>query len=118
MRYILFTVAVLIMFSCKKAAKPEPPTTCVTSCIQLQIDNALSKPKGSLFYKIDAYTYNRATVYLYYMGCCDRFNELKDGNCKYLFSPSGGFSGGGDGTHPTFFTDAKFVAVVWEDPRQ
>ena len=115
MKYFFILFSSLIILSCSKT---KDSCSVITTCTQSIIDSALSKPKGSLFYKIDAYTYNGATVYLYYMGCCDRYNELKDGNCKYLFSPSGGFSGGGDGTHPTFFTDAKFVAVVWEDPRQ
>ena len=33
-------------------------------------------------------------------------NELKDENCMYLFAPTGGFSGSGDGTHPDFRNEA------------
>lgn len=117
MRYILFTLAVVLMISCKKDASPQIITCEVNSCMQLQVDSALSKPKGQLFYKIDAYEYNGTAVYLYYAGCCDRYNDLKDGNCKYLFSPSGGLAGNGDGTHPIFFKEAKFIQTVWEDPR-
>jgi hypothetical protein len=85
--------------------------------MQLEIDRAVSIPKGQLFYKIDAYEYNGAAVYLYFAGCCDRYNELKDSSCKYLFSPSGGFAGGGDRSHPNFFNEAKFIQTMWEDPR-
>jgi hypothetical protein len=106
------------MFSCKKDASPAQIIVCLGSCMQWQVDSALSKPKGQLFYKIDAYEYNGAAVYLYHAGCCDRYNDLKDGNCNYLFSPSGGISGGGDGTHPIFFKEAKFIQTVWTDPRQ
>ena len=117
MKYILFILAVFCMFGCKKGDSPQITTCVVTSCMQLQVDSALSKPKGQLFDRIDAYQYNGAAVYLYYAGCCDRYNDLKDGNCKYLFSPSGGIGGNGDRTHPDFFKEAKFIQTMWEDPR-
>lgn len=85
--------------------------------MQAQIDTALAKPKGYVLYKIDAYKYQGDLVYLYYAGCCDRYNELKDKNCSFLFAPSGGIGGGGDATHPNFFSEAIFVSTIWTDPR-
>ena len=114
MKYGLIIFALLLILSCNKT---EQLSRDISACVRYGIDSALSKPKGSLFVKIDAYNYNGAKVYLYYAGCCDRYNELKDENCNYLFSPSGGFSGAGDGMHPNFFSDASFYATIWTDIR-
>lgn len=111
---ILFWLAVI--FSCSKPVKTKQ-APFISACMQTQIDSALAKPKGSLFTSIDAYQYNNAVVYLYYAGCCDRFNELKDQNCNYLFSPSGGITGCGDCNHQNFFNEAVLVSTVWTDPR-
>jgi hypothetical protein len=116
MKFPFLIVVILLFFSCKKTVCKEPQSY-VSACMQTMIDSALAKPKGYVIYKIDAYEYNGASVYLYYTGCCDRYNELKDANCNLLFYPSGGFSGGGDGTHPNFFKDVKFIMTVWVDPR-
>lgn len=109
--FIIFCA--LLVFSCKKNHEIPP----LSACMQAQIDSSLAKPKGYAYYRIDAYTYHGENVYLYYQGCCDRYNDLQDKNCKYIFSPSGGFAGGGDGTHPDFRTDAVFISTLWVDPR-
>jgi hypothetical protein len=117
MKFPFLIVAILLFFSCKKNTPPGYVAICPVLCMQAKVDSALTQPKGTVLYKIDAYEYNGATVYLYYNGCCDAYNDLKDGNCYYLFSPSGGLAGGGDRTHPNFFKEAKFIETVWVDPR-
>jgi len=112
----LIILAALLAMSCKKAATEEPQV-CINNCMQTMIDSAMANPKGYVLNKIDAYQYKSNTVYLYYAGCCDRYNELKDGNCNYLFAPSGGATGGGDNQHLDFFKEAKFIMTVWVDPR-
>jgi hypothetical protein len=113
LKTFIFPVALLMFISCKK----NDCTPGISSCMQTQIDSSLAKPKGSHYQRIDAYKYQGNNVYLYFTGCCDRFNELKDEDCKYLFAPSGGFGGGGDGTHPNFRNEATFISTVWVDPR-
>ncbi len=108
-----FFLGLIFLISCKKT-ETEPQ---ITKCMQLQIDSSLAKPKGYLYYRIDAYKYQGNNVYLYYQGCCDRYNELKNENCNYLFAPSGGIGGGGDGTHPNFRNEAVFISTIWTDPR-
>jgi hypothetical protein len=118
MKFPFLIIAICLLFGCKKNTSPDYIAICpVTTCMQISIDYALSQSKGSVLYSIDAYEYNGATVYLYYAGCCDRYNELKDANCNYLFAPSGGFTGGGDHSHPNFFKEAKFIKTAWVDPR-
>ncbi len=98
--------------SCKKEKASE-----VSACMQSVIDSAMSKPVGSDFVQISTYKYQGATVYLLVPGCCDRYIQVWDENCKYLFAPSGGITGHGDGTHPDFYTTASFQNLVWKDPR-
>lgn len=107
------SAVLLLAATCKK----EQADNTIPPCIQSSIDSALSLPKGSLYNQVDAFKYQGATVYLFYSGCCDRFNPLRNGSCVYLFSPSGGISGGGDMTHPNFFTEAVKMNTVWKDPR-
>ncbi len=112
-KYFAFSAALLIFISCKK----NESTSGIAPCMQAQIDSSLAKPKGHMYLKIDAYKYQGKDVYLYYPGWGDAYNELKDENCIYLFAPSGGFSGSGDGTHPNFRNEAIFISTIWVDPR-
>lgn len=114
MKYFILSLSILMFCSCEKS---QDNSEGITACTQSLIDSALAKPKGTLIYQIDAYHYNGKTVYLYYAGCCDRYNELKDGNCNYLFSPSGGLTGCGDCSHPNFFTEAELINTIWKDTR-
>ena len=113
LKTLTFSVVMLLFFSCKK--NETEPT--ITKCIQIQIDSSLANPKGYLYYRIDAYKYQGNNVYLYYKGCCDRYDELKDENCNYLFAPSGGVGGSGDNSHPNFRNEATFIKTMWQDPR-
>ena len=115
MKYVLILFTALIIFSCTKTTSSDSIST--PSCTRAAIDSSLAKPKGTLYVKIDQYQYNGATVYLYYAGCCDRTNDVRDVNCVFLFSPSGGITGCGDCTHPNFFTEAHLVGNVWTDTR-
>lgn len=112
-KHFVFAVALVTLISCKK----NNPAPGISPCMQAQIDSALAKPKGQVIYSIEAYKYQGNYVYLYMAGCCDRYNELKDEDCNYLFAPSGGVSGGGDHTHPNFYNEASFISTLWVDPR-
>jgi hypothetical protein len=112
---ILFCLIIILpaLFSCKKENK-----SLLTPCMQRAVDSAMAQPFGALHLQIDAYKYHDTAVYLYTAGCCDRYDLVKNVNCDYLFSPSGGIMGGGDRTHPDFFATAVFLGTVWRDPRQ
>jgi hypothetical protein len=95
---------------------PESSET-TPACISQKIEEIKSHPKGWGAAKISEYDYKNKKVYLFYMNCCDRFNPLYDSNCNYICSPSGGFSGGGDGLCTDFYSTAELVREVWKDPR-
>lgn len=116
MKYLIILIFSVSIFSCSKTNKLYGKNG-IPSCVQQLIDSATANTKGALFTRIESYEYQNKRVYIYIPGCCDRYNEVKDENCVYLFSPSGGLTGNGDGKHPNFFTESKFVAVVWEDKR-
>jgi hypothetical protein len=111
---LLVLVIIFTLAACSKNAGEQK---VIPACLQSAIDSAMIKPKGYLSTEISAYTYQGITVYLFVPGCCDRYIDLKDANCNYLFSPSGGITGRGDGTHPNFYTEAKFIELIWKDPR-
>jgi len=113
LKTFVFAFALLMLFSCKK----NETAPGISPCMQAQIDAALAKPKGYVIYSIEAFKYQGNYVYLYMAGCCDRYNELKDEGCNYLFAPSGGIHGGGDLSHPNFFNEATFISTIWVDPR-
>ncbi len=110
MKILLALTLGCCLLSCKK-------NISIPTCVQNRIDSALAKPKGTLFDAVAAYNYKGKEIYLYTPGCCDRFIEAWDSNCQYLFSPSGGITGCGDCNHSDFFTTAKFIRMIWEDPR-
>ena len=99
MKYFTLIFLCMAILSCGKTNKLTTNNT-IPLCTQKLIDSATGKPKGAIFTKIESYLYQDKTVYLFTAGCCDRYNEVKDENCKYLFSPSGGLTGKGDGKQP------------------
>jgi hypothetical protein len=122
MKYLIIILASGIIFSCNKQKEIiiEPASNCYLDticyslplCVKNNIDSALAKPKGALFYSVDLYKYNGDSVYYFISGCCDRFNPVRDKNCNYLFAPSGGIGGFGDGTHPNFFSQSLLLKKV------
>lgn len=114
-RYLPLAILTFLFISCKKT--DTQPGAVISPCMQAQINAALAHPKGYVLFSIDAYNYQGKTVYFYYAGCCDKYNEVKDEDCNFLFAPSGGVGGNGDHTHPNFFTEATFISNVWTDPR-
>lgn len=58
-----------------------------------------------------------ATAYLVHAGCCDRMNTLYSAYGFELCSPSGGFTGEGDGRCPTPEDPGTHRELVWEHPR-
>src|SRR5689334_13621636 len=128
MKQAIIIFATILMLSCSKTTVTDPTTDNViltktgspqiTPCMQALINSAIEKPKGELFTQIDAYRYNSAIVYLYIAGCCDKNNDLKDENCTYLFSHSGGLMGCGDCTHKNFFDEAVYLQTMWKDSRE
>jgi hypothetical protein len=127
MRHLIIILTACIVFSCNKQKEIiiEPATGCYLDticyslplCVRNNIDSALAKPKGTIVYSVDLYKYNGDSVYYFTSGCCDRYNPVKDKNCNYLFAPSGGLGGSGDGTHPNFFSQAQLLKRVWKDMR-
>jgi hypothetical protein len=113
MKYILLSLwlPLLLSFQCNK------PGTEIPSCIQQRIDQIKAVPKWNPPAEVNEYIYQGKHVYLFSADCCDQFNELLDGDCKYVCAPSGGITGKGDMKCPDFFTTAQFVKLVWKDPR-
>jgi hypothetical protein len=91
--------------------------TGIPACIQKKIDTIMAAPKGNPPAQVSEYVYRGQHVFLFSGNCCDQFNVLYDGNCKYIGAPSGGLTGRGDGKCPDFNDTAKLVKLVWKDTR-
>lgn len=90
----------------------------IPACIQHAIDSLQQKPVSNPPSQVDEYEYNGERVYGLSVGCCDMFYTIYNANCEYVCSPSGGFTGKGDGLCTTFSEKAKLLRVVWKDARK
>ena len=111
MRFIFIVIICGFLFTnCKKDQFDAP------SCIQEKIQGIMSKsvrnPPGAVY----EYEYNGRNVYLIPGECCDQYDLLFDSDCN-LICVFGGIAGGGNGTCPDFYSQAKLLREVWKDPR-
>lgn len=84
------------------------------ACLVTKIQGMQSDPKQQAPESVTAYNYKGQQVYYIRMTCCDKFNEVYDGNCNYLGAPDGGVSGKGDGKLPEFFANTTDKKNVWQ----
>lgn len=127
---IVASIFSIILFSCgsnKQMSAVEKSSTgkvakdtnsiernSVPVCILKMIDSTKKLEPALQLTEIRRYVYDGSRVYLVGMPCCDQFSALYDSACNYLFAPSGGFTGKGDGSHPDFFTVAKEDSLIWK----
>jgi len=132
MKYILLLLAVTILTSekCKKKNKGShqgkeivevitnsKDSNTVPVCVQHKIDSIKKEPRWNPPAQVDEYVYNDKHVFLFSADCCDFFNMLYDSSCKNICAPSGGITGRGDGKCAAFSKTARYVKLVWKDPR-
>lgn len=110
MRNYILPVIGLVLFTGLGCLKPQLKN--VPDCIEKKI--ARLRSQGDAPLSVSEYLYNGKKVYLFSMDCCDRYNELYDADCQYICSPSGGFSGGGDGKCVNFNQEAEFLRELWK----
>ena len=128
MRYILLmlTFTILTSENCNKKKKQDPDKETIDivaapvdipDCIQLKIDSIKKLPVWNPPAEVHEYRYMDKKVFLFSSDCCDFFNPLFDGSCKYICSPHGGIAGKGDMKCLDFEQNAKHVKLVWKDTR-
>lgn len=87
--------------------------TIIPNAIAIKI--AFLEAKGdtasSLF--VDQYCYRDTVYYLFYSECCDRYNYLLNTQGDTICIPSGGFTGGGNGSCPCFLDKATKIKTIW-----
>jgi len=106
----LFTL--LLISSCHKLELNEEVPSCVEDKIRdIQCEDVYNPPAEVWKWTIDENTY-----YYFTSDCCDQFDYLYDSNCSIVCSPSGGFTGEGDGNCPSFESEIN-RSLVWKDDR-
>ena len=108
----LFLLLVATTKECSKKKEGGIPT-----CIQVRIDSIKAQPRWNPPARVDEYTYEGKTVYLFSAPCCDQYYTAYDKDCKYICAPSGGMTGKGDRKCTDFSQKAVLVRVVWKDER-
>jgi len=63
-------------------------------------------------------THQGAPAYYLVSPCCDQFNPLLDAGGKEICSPSGGFTGAGDGKCPRPMDAGTDAVRLWVHPEQ
>lgn len=126
MKYLLLLLAFPFMAAteCGKkkgnavASGPVPQETAVKDTVPpvvRKILDSLAKDNPPLIpMQVEEFIYNGNKTYLVIMPCCDFFNPLYDSTGKQICSPTGGFSGRGDGKCMDFGEKGKAVKIVWK----
>ena len=115
MRSVLFTLTIFLAIAIKKCTEPKQDK--IPACIQKRIDEIKKEARWNPPAEVYEYSYNGKTVYYFSSDCCDNFNSVVDENCNAICSPSGGYTGKGDGKCKDFNTTAKKIRLVWKDER-
>jgi hypothetical protein len=110
MKKLIFLIVFSTLFiECEKINAPD--------CMQSKIDEILAGKVWNPPAKIYQYTYNGQKVFYFPPRCCDIPSILFDKNCNVLCNPDGGYSGGGDGRCPSFFSTRTNEKLILEDKR-
>ena len=109
---IVISFGIFLLASC---APKNQGMINMPSCLATKIDSIKKNPEASLPQSVIQYSYKGAPVYYVTAGCCDKFNDVYDDNCKNLGAPDGGITGKGDGKLPDFYAMATNKKVVWEN---
>jgi hypothetical protein len=113
MRYIIIiSFAIFLLASC---APKNQGMINMPSCLATKIDSLKKQAGVNPPQSVIQYSYKGSPVYYVTAGCCDKFNEVYDGGCKYLGAPDGGVTGKGDGKLPDFYAMATNKKVVWQN---
>ncbi|MEY4930135.1 MAG: hypothetical protein RI909_859 [Bacteroidota bacterium] len=106
MKPVLLWLIVFFLLSCDNTDTMEKES--YPGCLQTMIKSANSP------LEIWSYLYNKEIVFLAIADCCDQYDVVYSSNCTVVCSPSGGFSGQGDGKCPDFFNKATKGTLVWK----
>ena len=102
----------VLLSSCHKLELNEDVPTCIEDQIkEIQCESVYNPPAEVWKWEADNKVY-----YLFTSDCCDQFDYLYDANCSIVCSPSGGFTGEGDGNCPEFENQVE-RSLVWKDDR-
>jgi len=98
----------------RKEAPPRPP---LPAWLEVQVlaweRQSVSHADALAVWRLQ---HDGATAYLVHAGCCDRYDTLYTAGGRELCSPSGGFSGAGDGKCPVPADPGTKPVLVWEHP--
>ena len=107
----------LLLFAGIQLAACASEQTPLPSCLQDRIDMLKAFPPATPRASLEAFHYQGRRVYYLPPAGFDDFGLVVDEHCNTVCAPDGGISGGGDGTCPEFFLQARPDGTVWTDER-
>ncbi|MDP5171363.1 MAG: hypothetical protein NWR72_14055 [Bacteroidia bacterium] len=102
---------ICLAFLSLSACKPKDVPTSTPACIEKIIKEGDKQDDVQL---VTRYEYEGDFYYAVTPGCCDKFTILYSSDCEEICSPSGGFTGAGDGKCPDWVADLGEGIIVWE----
>ena len=87
----------------------------ITTDVPHWVDEITHGPLKDRPQKIIEYQYRGERVYMLVAKCCDGYNRVLNFKGESVCSPSGGFSGRGDGECPDFYDQAAASGFRWND---
>lgn len=111
-RPFVVAAGALVALACS-ASIGSPNPLWVDQLIERLQDAPVGNPPQSIW----RYDYQGRAVYYVPPQCCDQFSMLYDSTGATICAPDGGFTGGGDGRCPDFFTVRTREELVWRDER-
>ncbi|MCU0242547.1 MAG: hypothetical protein MUF51_09005 [Vicinamibacteria bacterium] len=112
-RQLLALIAIFILAACSADQTTAPDGAWLDDLIARLAQAPLAQPPA----RIIEYEYRGAATYFVPARCCDIPSELYDASGTWLCQPDGGLTGQGDGRCTDFHQTARFLRVVWTDPR-
>ncbi len=113
----LFPLALLLLVWACSSTKDKQTANDTSPWIDRQIDAYKAEEPITPPRTISAYLFDGDTVYHITAPCCDQFSSLYSNEGAFICHPDGGITGKGDGSCPSFRTQATFLFEVWKDER-
>lgn len=114
MKNLIFVLSacLFLLSSCKEDLPASVPDCVQDIIMDLKKDNNREPKAEVIQFMID-----NEDLYLVPGACCDQYSLIYDSNCNLICAPSGGFTGAGDGTCPSYIYNLDYSGgtVIWED---
>jgi hypothetical protein len=113
----IFAAVFALLVGSPAYAEDRVPTSSLPQWLQAAIKRYDAQPADHAPLSIWQIAHNGQVAYFLASPCCDQYDPLLSAEGKHLCSPTGGFTGGGDGRCPKPADAGSAVKLVWIHPQ-